>query len=77
MSLELTFKNLMDIQEDDEEQKSNKKAEKPQDNTKVYVSKASSKYHSKKNCSGLQGATTITKKEAVKQGKGECTKCWR
>lgn len=82
MTLDLTFKNLMDIQEIEDgtvkkkaktKKKSRKKAT---DNTIVYITSASKKYHSNKSCSGMIEPVEVTKKDAVKRGKGECGKCW-
>ena len=78
MSLGLTFQNLMDIQEDgNTSMKTNKKPKTNNNDTKVYISSASAKYHSYATCSGMKNCTEVTKKEALKKGKGECTKCWR
>ncbi len=79
MSLDLTFKNLMDIQEDDESSPTNKKksGKAADGNTIVYITAASSKYHSYKTCSGMVECVEVTKKDAIKRGKGQCAKCWK
>lgn len=79
MSLDLTFKNLMDIQEDDEQSPTNKKksAKAADGNTIVYITATSSKYHSYKTCSGMVECVEVTKKDAIKRGKGQCAKCWK
>lgn len=83
MSLDLTFKNLMDIQEhEDEEDKEKDKKSKdknraaPTDSTLVYITAASAKYHRTRTCSGMKECVEVTRKVAVQRGKGECKKCW-
>lgn len=82
MSLDLTFKNLMDIEEEETSSKSKgkkktkKKSKSADGKTIVYITAASSKYHSYKTCSGMIDCIEVTKSDAIKRGKGQCTKCW-
>lgn len=88
MCLNLTFKNIMDIQDldSDTSRSGSKKSSKKQshksklsktvENSEVYITKTSEKYHSKMGCSGMYMANVVKKSEAIKQGKKPCTKCW-
>ncbi len=80
MSLDLAFKNLMDTEEDTEEaskKKSKKKSSKAADGKAiVYITAASAKFHSYKTCSGMIETVEVTKNDAIKRGKGQCSKCW-
>ena len=42
----------------------------------VWVSGSGSKYHSKSDCSGMEGAKQITLEEAEKDGKTACKRCY-
>jgi len=42
----------------------------------VWVSGSGSKYHSKSDCSGMEGAKQITLEEAQKDGKTACKRCY-
>lgn len=83
MSLSLTFKNLMDIEDDEEKQQKKKKKSKKKsiaktnDKSEVYITKASSRFHSSMGCSGMTYANVVKKKEAIEKGKIQCAKCWR
>lgn len=71
MSLELMFKNIMELAEDDTERKS------PQwDGKTVYLGANSTKFHSKQTCSNIKNIKTLTIDEAQKQGYGRCQKCF-
>lgn len=79
MSLDLSFKNIMDIEEEkvSASKSSKKKSVKSSDSkTIVYITAASSKFHSHKICSGMIDYVEVTKKDAINRGKGQCSKCW-
>ena len=53
-------------------------AQQPKVEAKVYVANSKSKvYHSRKTCSGMKNPKEITLKEAEKEGKRPCKKCYK
>ena len=42
----------------------------------VWISQSGSKYHSKPDCSGMEGATEVTLEEALEMGKEACKRCY-
>lgn len=52
-------------------------AQQPKVEAKVYIANSKSKvYHSRKTCSGMKNPKQITLKEAQKEGKRPCKKCY-
>lgn len=72
MTLELAFKNLMEIIEDQTEVKSSNKW----DGSTVYLGANSTKYHSKNTCSNIKNVKSMTQDQAIKQGYSKCSKCF-
>lgn len=53
-------------------------AQRPKVEAKVYIANSKSKvYHSRKTCSGMKNPKEITLKEAEKEGKRPCKKCYK
>lgn len=77
MSLDLMFKNIMELSEDETSKSSSKGSSGTDwDGVTVYLGTNSTKYHKKKTCSNIKGIKTLTKDEAEKQGYFHCKKCF-
>lgn len=85
MSLELMFKNIMELDEDHvklskkkkkKKKKRKKKIGKKWDGITVYLGANSTKFHKTNICSGIKHIRIVTKDEAERQGYGYCRKCF-
>lgn len=78
-NLTLSFKKIMDAQEESDEQKKKQKAKKhaATGNATAFYTLDSKKYHSSKKCCDMKKPIETTVAKAIRKGKEKCKKCWK